>query len=105
HGTREAAKIADYKRKLDAAGIKLVAYGVEGFGKDTDANRKEFEFAKAMGIAVISADPTPEAFDSLDKLVDEYRINIAIHNHGPGARYDKIDSVSRAIQNHHERIG
>jgi len=103
--TDNSVKIAEYKKKLSDAGIKLVAYGVEGFGKDTDANRKEFEFAKAMGIAVISADPTPEAFDNLDKLVDEYRINIAIHNHGPGARYDKIDSVTRAIQNHHERIG
>jgi inosose dehydratase len=100
-----SAKIADYKKKLADAGIKLIAYGVQGFGKDTDANRKEFEFAKAMGIAVISADPAPEAFDNLDKLVEEYRINIAIHNHGPGSRYDKIESVTRAIQNHHERIG
>src|SRR5262245_37223806 len=103
--TDNSAKIAEYKKKLTDSGIKLVAYGVEGFGKDTDANRKEFEFAKAMGISVISADPAPEAFDNLDKLVEEYRINIAIHNHGPGARYDKIDSVTRAIQNHHERIG
>lgn len=103
--TNDAAKIAEYKKKLSDAGIKLMAYGVQGFGKDTDANRKQFEFAKAMGISVISADPTPEAFDNLDKLVDEYKINIAIHNHGPGHRYDKIDSVQSAIQGHNERIG
>ena len=103
--TDSAEKLAEYKKKLHDAGIKLMAYGVQPFGKDTDANRKQFEFAKAMGITSLSADPTPESFDNLDKLVEEYKINIAIHNHGPGARYDKIDSVLKAIQNHHERIG
>ena len=103
--TDDTAKIAEYKMKLSDAGITLMAYGVQGFGKNTDENRKQFEFAKAMGISSISADPTPEAFDNLDKLVEEYKINIAIHNHGPGARYDKIDSVLKAIANHHERIG
>jgi inosose dehydratase len=103
--TSDADTIAQYKKKLDVAGVKLMAYGVQGFGKDTDANRREFEFAKAMGFSVISADPTPESFDNLDKLVEEYKVNIAIHNHGPRARYDTIESVTRAIQNHHERIG
>jgi sugar phosphate isomerase/epimerase len=103
--TDDTARINGYKKKLNDAGIKLIAYGVQGFGKNTDANRKEFEFAKAMGIPVISADPAPESFDNLDKLVEEFGIHIAIHNHGPGSRYDTIESVTRAIQNHHERIG
>jgi sugar phosphate isomerase/epimerase len=103
--TDDAKKIAEYKQKLADAGVTVMAYGVQAFGKDTDANRKQFEFAKAMGFKVLSADPTPEAFDNLDKLVDEYKVNIAIHNHGPRTRYDKIDSVLKAIRNHHERIG
>jgi sugar phosphate isomerase/epimerase len=103
--TDDAKKIAEYNKKLADHGTTLMAYGVQGFGKDTDANRKQFEFAKAMGITSISADPIPEAFDNLDKLVDEYKINIAIHNHGPGSRYDKIESITKAIANHHERIG
>ena len=104
--TDDAKKIDEYKKKLAGAGITLMAYGVQGFGKDTDANRKQFEFAKAMGIKSISADPTPEAFDNLDKLVEEYKINIAIHNHGPDdKKYGKIEQVLIAIANHHERIG
>ncbi len=103
--TDSAEKIAEYKKKLAANGVTLMAYGVQGFGKDTDANRKQFEFAKAMGFRVISADPTPDSFDNLDKLVEEYKINIAIHNHGPRSRYSKIDDVLKAIRDHHERIG
>ena len=103
--TDSAAKLADYKKQLAAQGITLVAYGVQAFGKDSSANRKQFEFAKAMGITTISADPTPESFDNLDKLVEEFRINIAIHNHGPGSRYSKIEDVLDAVRNHNERIG
>ncbi len=105
--TDSAAMIAEYRKKLDDSGITLVAYGVQSFAKDTDANRKQFEFAQAMGITTISAAPTPpDSLDNLDKLVEEYRINIAIHNHGPDdKRYGKIDQVLQAIMNHHERIG
>jgi sugar phosphate isomerase/epimerase len=103
--TDDTQKLAGYKEKLAGSGIKLMAYGVQPFSKDTDANRKQFEFAKAMGITVISADPIPESFDNLDKLVEEYAIYVAIHNHGPGSRYSTIEDVSRALMNHHERIG
>lgn len=103
--TDDSRKLAEYKQKLDDHGITLMAYGVQRFTKNTDENRKQFEFARAMGITSLSADPDPDSFDSLDKLVEEYKVNIAIHNHGPGARFDKIESVVKAIANHHERIG
>src|SRR5205085_12440687 len=50
-------------------------------------------------------DPTEAAFHGRNKLVEEYEIRIAIHNHGPGARYDKVASVLGAIKNHHKSIG
>jgi sugar phosphate isomerase/epimerase len=98
-------QIDQMKDKLAKHEIKLLAHGVNGFGKDEAANRRLFEFAKKAGIRNISADPSPDAFDSLDKLVQEYDIRIAIHNHGPGARYNKIDDVLKAIQGHHKLIG
>ncbi len=64
-----------------------MAYGVLGFdGNETQA-RQAFDFAKAMGIVSISANPkkNKQTFDLLDKLVEEYDIAIAIHNHGPKA--------------------
>src|SRR5262249_30043115 len=38
-------------------GIIPIAFGVEGFSKNHDANKRKFEFAKALGIKHLSADP------------------------------------------------
>jgi inosose dehydratase len=98
-------QIQQMKSKLAGKDIKLTAHGVNGFSKDHEANRRWFEFAKKAGIRNISADPSEDSFDSLDKLVEEYDVRIAIHNHGPGARYDKVADVLNAIKGHNPKIG
>ncbi|MCP3695903.1 MAG: sugar phosphate isomerase/epimerase [Planctomycetaceae bacterium] len=100
-----AAQLAENRQLLERAKVTLSAHGVNRFSKDHEANRKVFEFAKRAGIRNITANPTPDSFDSLDKLVAEYNIRIAIHNHGPGALYDSIDSVKKAVTGHHKLIG
>ncbi|MCI0357911.1 MAG: sugar phosphate isomerase/epimerase [Planctomycetaceae bacterium] len=99
------ARIAEVQGLLKAAGIKLAGHGVHGFSKNHEANKSLFDFAKKIGVKVITADPTPDSFESLDRLVAEYDIRIAIHNHGPNHRYDKLDSVVKAIAGHDKRIG
>jgi sugar phosphate isomerase/epimerase len=83
----------------------MMGHGVNPFTSDHEANRRWFEFAKKAGIKNLSADPHEDAFDSLDKLCEEYQIRIAIHNHGPGARYDKVADVLNAVRGHHPMIG
>jgi sugar phosphate isomerase/epimerase len=97
--------IAETRKLLEGAGIKLNAHGVNRFTKDEAANRKLFEFAKRAGFRNITADPDPDSFDSLDKLCAEYDARICIHNHGPGHRYNKIADVVKAVQNRHPNIG
>jgi inosose dehydratase len=97
--------IAEVKRKVSAHGLTISAHGVNRFGKDTGANEKLFQFAKALGIKNLTADPDPESFDQLDELVKEFDIRIAIHNHGPRHRYNKVVDVLRAIEGHDARIG
>lgn len=99
--------IAAQKKMLADHGIKMMAYGVVSFdGKETAA-RQYFDYAKAMGIETLSANPNKDkaTFDLLDKLVEEYGVNIAIHNHGPGALYDKIDDVVKMVKDRNPRIG
>jgi len=91
--------------KCSALAIKVAGHGVNNFSKDHDENRRVFEFAKRFGVHTISADPSEDAFESLDKLAVEYDIRIAIHNHGPGARYNKVADVLTAIKGHHPYIG
>ena len=101
----DPARAAEFKKRAADEGVSVIGYGVLHFNKDHDANRKVFEFARAMGLGYLSADPDPDSFTSLDKLVDEYGVAIGIHNHGPGHRYAKIDTIAGVIKDHHARIG
>jgi sugar phosphate isomerase/epimerase len=89
--------------------IKPIAFGVQSFTNKHDANKKLFDFGKALGIKTFSADPNPDSFNSLDKLVDEYKISIAIHPHGPQGkslhRWYSADVIMAAVKDHHPLIG
>jgi inosose dehydratase len=93
------------KADMAAAGVAVIGYGVVHFGSDAEANGRYFEFAKSLGVQYLSADPDPDSFDGLDKLVEKFDIAVGIHNHGPGHRYDTIEKISSAIKNHHPKIG
>lgn len=94
-------------------GVTPIAFGVEGFGKNHDENKKKFEFGAAIGVKSLSADPEPaeECFKSLDKLCEEYKIAIAIHPHGPDGkgqgrhRWWSAEVILKAVKDHHELIG
>ncbi len=97
-------------RLCESYGVKPIAFGVERFTKNHDANRKLFDFGKALGLYSLSADPEPDSFDSLDKLVDEYKIAIAIHPHGPAGRgrlhrWYSADVILKVVKDHHPLVG
>ncbi len=100
-------QIADSKALLNDSGITLMGYGVVDFDGNETKGRQIFDFAKAIGLYSISANPKKDktTFDLLDKLVAEYDIPIAIHNHGPHARYSKISDVVDIVKDRHPKIG
>lgn len=100
-----AEEIAAMKKTMEAAGMKMLGHGVHSFSANHDENRRLFEFGKAAGVRCLSADPSPDSFESLDKLVKEFDIRIAIHNHGPNHRYNKALDVLSACEPHDIRIG
>ncbi len=89
--------------------ITPIAFGVERFTKDDKANRRLFEFGRALGVRFFSADPDPDSFDSLDRLVAEFNIGIAIHPHGPAGkqlhRWYSAEAILGAVKNRHRLIG
>lgn len=89
--------------------VTPIGFGVSGFSKDHSANKKVFEFGKAIGVKYLSADPSPDSFDSLDKLCEEYKIAIAIHPHGPVGkgrhRWWSAEVILKAVKDHHKLIG
>jgi sugar phosphate isomerase/epimerase len=90
--------------------VTPVAYGVEHFSKNDDENKKKFEFGTALGIMGFSASPDMDAFDSLDKMCEQYKLAIAIHPHGPVSK-DKLDQwysaeiIMEAVKDHNPLIG
>jgi sugar phosphate isomerase/epimerase len=68
--------------------------------------RNAFEYARDAGIPTIVCAPTRENLPALDRLVKEFNIKLAIHNHGPE---DKIFAspldVWKAVEGLDERIG
>ena len=90
--------------------VTPIAFGVERFTKDHAANRRLFEFARSLGVRYLTADPDPESFESLDKLVAEFNISIAIHPHGPINdkelhRWFSAQRILDAVKAHDRRIG
>jgi len=65
---------------LRAKGIVLVSYGVVSPKTDSEWIQL-FQFAKAMHIQNIVSEPKEEQIPLISKLCDEYRINVAVHDH------------------------
>ena len=104
--TDDAAVIDALKKKVADAGMTVMAWGVEGFGKDGANNKKKFEFAKALGFKTLVANPTAESFESLAGLTKEYGVKIAIHNHGPEDKtYGKLEQLQKALEKWPVEIG
>jgi sugar phosphate isomerase/epimerase len=101
----DAKTVKALRQEIEAHGIHVGGYGVVHFTRDESAARKVFDFARTLGVSYLSADPSADSFDLLDKLVDEYAIAVGIHNHGPGHKYARIDTIAAAIKDHSLRIG
>ncbi len=92
-------------QKLREAGVKLMNYGVVGLPNNEAECRKVFDFARDMGIETIVSEPPEEALKLISKLCDEYKINVAIHNHPKPSRYWDPDTVLKVCKGLSTRVG
>ena len=90
---------------LRQAGVKLMNYGVVGLSNNEAECRKVFDFAKDVGIETIVSEPPEEAFDLIDRLCEEYKINVAIHNHPKPSPYWDSETVLKVCKGRSGRIG
>ena len=95
------------KEILDLAsskGVKIVGSGVF-VPSDSSEWEKEFEFAKAMGLEYISAEPPMADWDLVEKLSDKYGIAVSVHNHPKPSTYWTPDSLLSAVSSRSSRLG
>lgn len=102
--------IDEVKGKLDEHDILVVNFGVISLPNDEAEQRKVFEFAQKLGVKAISSEPPMESMDLVERMVEEYDIPVAIHNHPPRAdnpdyRHWDPEYILSMIEGRDSRIG
>lgn len=75
------------------------AVGVCGSG------RREFDFAAEMGIPLINSEPDFNELNDVNKLAEEYKITVGLHNHPKDSRYWDYKIVLEQLKDCGSRIG
>lgn len=88
---------AAVKKKLEETGIKVLSFGVTGVPKDEAGARKLFEFAKSYGMERIVTESPKEQFPLIEKLANEFDIDVALHNHPEPNIYGTPEKVLAAL--------
>lgn len=102
------APVKETRRKLEILkkhGLIPYTFGVASTSSNPKENRNLFEFAKLIGAKMIVVEPALADWDGLEKLVKEYDVRLAIHNHGRNSRYGDPKVVKEVLANRDRRIG
>ena len=89
------------------AGLTPLSVGYVSMKTGEADIRKAFEFARDIGVPTIVCAPNHDAIPILDKLVKEFDIKIAIHNHGPEDKgfFPSPYDAMRAVEKFDKRLG
>jgi sugar phosphate isomerase/epimerase len=98
-------QIEAVQKKLESAGVQAVAFGVTGLSANEDESRKTFEWCRRMGIQVINTEVKEDAFDTVEKLCDEYNIKVGLHNHPEPSYYWNPDKVLEVLRGRSQMMG
>jgi sugar phosphate isomerase/epimerase len=80
--------------------------GYDALGADMAQNRRVFELARSFDMDFIVVEPKDLAlWDDIEKLVREFGIPVAIHNHGPGTVYADPATRRKVLAERDARIG
>jgi sugar phosphate isomerase/epimerase/type 1 glutamine amidotransferase len=77
------AELQAIRLKLEDSGLRLLTYYIQDIPGNESGCRKIFEFGRKMGIETFIAEPKPEALDMVEKLANQYGINVALRNRDP----------------------
>ena len=100
------AERQEARKKVEAAGLTIISGGVIAMPDKEEVIRNAFQYAKDAGMPTIVCAPAKEAMDTVEKMVKEFDIRIAIHNHGPGDKVfpSPLDALA-AVEHRDPRCG
>ena len=99
--------VAANRRKIEAAGLTILGGSTIYWKTPDEAEiRKDFDYAKAAGMPLMVCAPAPETLDIVEKLVKQFDIKVAIHNHGPEDKvYPTPYEPYKLIEKRDPRVG
>ena len=93
------ANLRRVKELLAENGCSVHAIGV------CPADRRHFEFAAEFNAPVLTSNPDPGEIERVDRLTEEFRICVGIHNHPRPHRWYNPDIVVERLKDASPRIG
>ncbi len=94
-------------KQMRDAGLVPLSVGNISMRMNEAETRRAFEFARDCEVPTIVCAPSHDMIPVLDKLVKEFDIKLAIHNHGPEDKgfFPSPNDVMRAVEGFDPRIG
>lgn len=97
---------AAVKKKVRAAGLEILGCGVISLKNDEAQIRHALQYAKDIDAPVATVAPDRQALPTLDKVVKDFDVLVAIHNHGPeDKKFPSPLDVLRAVDGLDKKIG
>jgi hypothetical protein len=87
--------------------MRMPVYFTTSIGPDENSSRKLFAFAKSVGVEAIVSAPDPQSLADIDRLAQEFGINVALYNRGrkDTPAYWSPPAFLNAVRDRSKRIG
>ncbi len=93
----------DLRKKAADLGVKMI--GVYTGLDSPESAKAMFEFAAEMDFEVIVSEPPTALLDTIEKLTQEYNIDLALHNHPKPSHYWNPDTGLAALEGRSKGMG
>ena len=91
-------EITAVKSRLSVLNLRMPAYYTPTIAGDESSGRKLFAFVKDLGVETIISAPEPAALGAIERLADEYGVNVALSNRWtPKSAMDAVEGRGRRI--------
>lgn len=85
------------RERMTTLNLRMPVYVTAEISEDKQIARKQFEFAKSLGVETLAVERTPRSLPAIEELADEFGINVALSGNPK--------TVLEALQGRGRRIG
>ena len=84
------------RERMTTLNLRMPVYVTAEISEDEQIARKQFEFAKGLGVETLVVERTPRSLPAIEKLADEFGVNVALSG-SPKTVLDAIQARGRRI--------